>query len=213
MILDNDITLKIDLRLLKKENIFLIGNSRQVINYTFKERTDIQFKHICRFNYNWAHIYDKIMTLTGNKFDTLITSNYAHDNSISELKIFDLIDKVDKTFLICPNINHKYKINKDNALNYEEITDNEYNKINEILMKYNFPLYSKTPRTGLISIIYFVFIRKYKVYVYGFDIDGIDDPYNQHVQENQQIDLKSHCIKTESIILKKLIEDGYLFFY
>ena len=94
-ILNSDIfEVEFDGILLNTQNILLIGNSRQVIKSTFKERNDIQFKHICRFNHNWAHIYDKIKTLTGDKFDTLIASNYAHDNSIAELKLFNLVARV-----------------------------------------------------------------------------------------------------------------------
>jgi hypothetical protein len=205
---DNDVEIE-DI----KPNILLIGNSRQVLNTTFIEKQDIKLKHVCRFNYNWAHIYDKIKTLTGDKFDTLITSNFAHKSSIEELKQFDLIDNVEKVYLICPNIHHKYPISKDPTLNYEEILDEEYTKINTILKSYNFPLHSKNPRTGLLSIIYFHFIKNFKVYIYGFDIEGIDDPYDQHVHKNIKIDERSHCMKSESMILKRLINEQKLFVY
>lgn len=213
-ILNSDIfEVEIDKKLIIQQNILLIGNSRQVMKSTFKEKNDVQFKHICRFNHNWAHIYDKIKTLTGDKFDTLIASNYAHDNSIAELKLFDLIDNVKKVFLICPNVNHKYRINKDNTLIYEELSDDEYHIINTLFKKYGFPLHLKHPRTGLVSIFYFAFIKKLKVYIYGFDIDGVDDPLNQHVQDNHVIDENAHSISIESKILKKLIEEGHLFLY
>ena len=213
-ILNSDIfEVEIDKNLKIQQNILLIGNSRQVINSTFEKKNDIQFNHVCRFNHNWACIYDKIKIHTGDHFDTLIASNYAHDNSIAELKLFDLIDKVKKVFLICPNVNHKYRINKDNTLNYEELSDDEYNEVNSIFRKYNFPLHSKTPRTGLVSIVYFAFIKKFNVYVYGFDIEGIDDPCNQHVRDNHKIDQKCHSMNEESIMLKKLIEDKYLHLY
>ena len=195
-----------------KKNILLIGNSRQVINDKFKDK-HINFNHVCRFNHNWANIYDHIKMFTGNRFDTLIVSNYAHNKSIEELVKNKLLNKVKQIYLICPNANHKYTIKKSYGIPYYEISDAEYEELNRLLFQYGFPLQSKNPRTGFVAILYFSFFKKYNVYIHGFDVEGIDDPNNQHVQDNIKIDEASHDIYEESTLLKQLVKDKHVFIY
>lgn len=195
------------------KNILLIGNSNNVTKKKFVEKSSIRFDHICRFNHNWAHIYDTVKLHTGDWFDTLITSNYAHDQSICELNKYGLLDKVTKIFLICPNSKHRININKMNNKDYEEITDEEYDTIQIILKNYGFPLNKKIARTGITSIIYFSLIKKYNVYIYGMDIDGSDDPLNQHIEQNHNLDINMHSIVEESKLLKKLLKENIITLY
>jgi hypothetical protein len=90
------------------------------------------------------------------------------------------------------------------------ITDEEYKIIREILVKYNFPIDKYVPRTGITSIIYFVFVRKFYVYPLGMDVYGTDDPNDQHISKNHKIDLIDHSIEAES---KLLMEDKECFLY
>lgn len=199
---------------MESKDILLIGNSRQVIKMNFPlPNPNLSFEYVCRFNHNWANIYERISKHTGSGFNALITSHYAHDQSVRELKECGLFDKVTNIFLICPNENHKYPIQKVTDKSYTELTTENYNTISAILFNYGFPLASKIPRTGLIAIVYFSFILNYNVYVYGFDIDGVDDPNNQHVNDNHKIDLNAHDINAESEILKQFIDEKNIFVY
>lgn len=194
------------------KNILLIGNSKNVMNREFIKKNTVQFDHVCRFNHDWAHIYDKVKFYTGDWFDVLITSNFAHDTSIRELQNFGLLDKVNKIYLMCPNSKHRLKINKINIA-YEEITDAEYVNIQHILKKYGFPLNTKNARTGIIAIIYFSFIKKYNVYIYGMDVYGTDNPLDQHINDNIKIDMRMHSIEDESKLLMKLLKDNHITLY
>ena len=194
------------------KNILLIGNSKNVVNKEFIKKTTVQFDHVCRFNHDWAHMYDIVKFYTGDWFNTLITSNFAHDTSIRELQNFGLLDKVDKIYLICPNSNHRMKINKINIA-YEEITDVEYDNIQHILENYGFPLNKKTARTGITTIIYFSLIKKYNVYIYGIDVYGTDNPLDQHINNNIKIDMNMHSIEDESKLLMKLLKDNHITLY
>lgn len=194
-------------------NVLLIGNSKQVVNKPFIMRQDIAFKHVCRFNHNWACVYDKVKRHTGDQFDTLITSHYAHDVSIRELKTYKLLHKVEKVFLISPNTNHSRQIRHLPQMDYERITDNEHAIIRDTLVDYKFPIDKYIPRTGITSIIYFVFVRRFKVYLLGMDVYGTDDPNDQHIKKNHKIDLINHSIEAESKLLIQLMEDKKCFLY
>ena len=194
------------------KNILLIGNSKNVMDKEFVKKTSILFDHVCRFNHIWAHIYDSVKFYRGDWFDTLITSNFAHDLSISELHKSHLLDKVKKIFLICPNSKHRTKINKINK-EYEEITDDEYNTIQLILHKYGFPINRKIARTGITSIIFFSFIKKYNVFIYGMDVHGTDNPLDQHIEKNHKVDMNMHSIDEESKLLQKLLQDNHITLY
>ena len=192
-------------------SILLIGNSKNVLKTKFNEDFDFgEFKYICRFNHNWAHIYEQSKIYTGDSFNALITSNFAHDKSVEELQDTGLLSKVSTIFLICPNIQHRFMINKIDK-EYFEITDEEYEQIRVILQTYNFPIDRYIPRTGITSIIYFSFIKEYKVFVHGIDVDGTDNPNDQHLKKNHKMDTKNHSIRYESQLLKRLLTEEKIF--
>lgn len=172
--------------------VLLVGNSK---NVRLPKR---KFDHVCRFNYGWAH-------RDVGQFDYLICSNYSHDRSVAELRQCGKLNAVKKVYLVCPNIEEKkYSVDRCGAP-YEEILDHEFAIIHDVLHRYSFPS-EYVPRTGIISIIYFAVIKKYKVYLCGMDTNGVDDPNDQHVEPNVRVD-PSHSIKAEAELYTKLLAD------
>lgn len=45
------------------------------------------------------------------------------------------------------------------------------------------------------------------------DIDGSDDPLNQHIEQNHNLDINMHSIVEESKLLKKLLKENIITLY
>ena len=190
------------------KNVLLIGNSKQVENRIFVEKTNIKFDQICRFTLGWAHIYNKIKKHSGKAFNTLVLHNYCHDAALNELRKYKLIHNVKNILMMTPKLSHTLKpVKYARGIPYEKLSKSDFIKIDKILIEYGFPLTQFTPRTGIITIIYLSFLKKCKVYLMGFDVDGIDSVSDQHIIPGRKL-TPYHTILHESILLQKLIKEG-----
>ncbi len=196
------------LSLKKMKNVLLIGNSKQLENRIFVEKTNIKFDQICRFTLGWAHIYDKIKKHSGKAFDTLVLHYYCHDAALNELRKYKLIHNVKNIMMMAPKLSHTLKpVKYASGIPYEKLTKNDFRKIHKVLIEYGFPLSQFTPRTGIITIIYLSFLKNCKVYLLGFDVEGIDSVSDQHIETEIKLS-PDHTILHESRLLQKLIKEG-----
>lgn len=194
------------------KNVLLIGNSKQLEKNIYVEK-NIQFEKICRFNFGFAQIYDQITQCSGSTFNTMIVHHYSHDQALKELKQYKLYDNVQYIMMMPPNLSHtKHAFKRAQGIAYEELTNEDFKKIDKMLAIYKFPTTSYVPRTGIIAILYMIFVKKNKVYIMGFDIDGKDSPTDQHIQPGISIS-SYHSIEEESKLLKRLIREKKLFIF
>ena len=191
-----------------KKTFLLVGNSRNMLKKTF-EKKNVHVDYICRFSYRWMKHTNTLSNHMGD-FNAIITSHYDHKNVIINYHEFNIHEKTNKLFLVSPR-NEQYHIEKDNNIDYSEISDEDYKVISNIFKQYGFTKY--VPRTGLRMIVWLVFTKQCKVFLYGFDINATDRPSDQDVSEKDHNIDSRHNAKAESIMLQKLIVEGLIHVY
>ena len=195
----------------KDKTFLLTGNSRSLLDTTFSLNPSINIDYFCKFGWRWMPYQDNLKQHTGD-FNLLIGNHYNHQHMIDNYQKYNMKQFTDTIILICPKETEKYHITKNPDINYIELTSNEYNTLQKYFTKYNFPN-QYVPRTGLLMIVWLVFMKHSNVYIRGFDINATDSNANQDIAITNHKITSRHSSVAESNMLKTLLKQGYIKVY
>ena len=187
----------------KKKEILIIGASPNLLNTKNGTKID-NYKYICRFNdfktegfedyvgsktTHWITGVGKNAMIKGRKIDGLIVLCAYNLNIFENRKFIEIRKKM---------VEKRLKINPDKT---REISRT---KIKLIMDKTGIDYLS----TGLIGVAYFLFIKKYKVIVTGFDHFQSE---KQHYYTNKNIEnISAHSWEKEKALFNKWLKYGLI---
>ena len=192
------------------KTFLLVGSSKSLLKTKYQHREDIALDYTCRFGYRWMKNSNALTPHMGG-FNAIIACHYRHGDVVRDYKQFSMSEHTNTLFLVCPSAKERYKIRKDPIFTYQELTKEDYCELPKLFQRYGFTKY--VPRTGLVTIMWLVFMRGCTVYIRGFDLDAQDARHDQDVaQTNHRIHCR-HSAKAESELLKKLLAENRIQLY